>query len=151
LQAAIAVDQDVETCIQTGQSFMVETILSSPKYRDDVLTAKNLGFMFGLIYISLFPPELSPLRVSERAAKGGHDVDPATAVTRHRRSHEELRWFAPHADLLMVVDNSAPTAAPILLASRGKGRPLTYHATGVNPAVDSALQDMNAAPLFTHD
>lgn len=144
LQAAIAVDQDVESCIEAGHSFVVETVLSSGKYRDDVLMAKAKGFRFGLIYISLYPPELAPLRISERAAKGGHDVDPATAVARHHRSHEELRWFAPLADLLMVFDNSAPSAAPVLLASRGDGQALRYHALGVNPFVDRALLELTA-------
>jgi hypothetical protein len=71
----------------------------------------------------------------------------------------------------MVFDNSAPAAAPILLASRGKGRPLAYHAEGVayhaegvayhaegvayhaegvNPVVGRARQDMAAKHTFTH-
>jgi hypothetical protein len=78
----------------------------------------------------------------------------------------------------MVFDNSAPAAAPILLASRGKGRPLAYHAegvayhaegvayhaegvayhaegvayhaAGVNPVVGRARQDMAAKHTFTH-
>ena len=74
LRAAIAIDAEVEDHIRAGRSFAVETVLSSPKYRDDVLAAKASGFKFGLIYVSLYPPELSPQRVSERAAKGGHDV-----------------------------------------------------------------------------
>src|ERR1700722_11195742 len=44
LRAAIAVDRDVEACIEAGQSFVVETVLSSQKYRDDVLAAKAKGF-----------------------------------------------------------------------------------------------------------
>jgi len=141
-QAAIAVDKNVEDCIKTGHSFVVETVLSSQKYRDDVLTAKAKGFKFGLIYLSLYPPELSPQRVSERVAKGGHDVDAAKAIERHRRSHNELRWFAPQADLFMALDNSDCNAKPILLASRANGEPLKYIARGVNPAVDHALDDM---------
>jgi hypothetical protein len=71
----------------------------------------------------------------------------------------------------MVFDNSAPAAAPILLASRGKGRPLAYHAegvayhaegvayhaagvayhaAGVNPVVGRVRQDMAAKHTFTH-
>lgn len=105
----------------------------------DNIACPRSSFRFGLIYISLDPPELSPLPVSERAAKGGHDVDPATAVARHHRSHDELRWFAPQADLLMVFDNSAPTGAPVLLASRSPGQPLRHHLAGINPAVDRAM------------
>ncbi len=144
LQAAIATDQQVERCVEAGLSFVVETVLSSGKYRDDVLQAKANGFRFGLIYISLHPPELAPLRVSERAAKGGHDVDPATAIARHHRSHKELEWFAPRADLLMLFDNSAASAAPFLLASRNDGGPLQYLAPGINPSVDRALLELAA-------
>jgi predicted ABC-type ATPase len=142
LQAAAAIDGDVEACIEAGQSFVVETVLSSPKYRDDVVVAKAKGFAVGLIYVSLHPAELSPLRVSERTAKGGHDVDPAAAIARHARSHEELRWFAPRADLLMAFDNSAPSGRPVLVASRSGGQPLKHHVPGINPAVDRALRDL---------
>ena len=34
LQAAIAVDREVARCISAGRSFVVETVLSSGKYRD---------------------------------------------------------------------------------------------------------------------
>ncbi len=112
LRAAIEVDQEVEDLVKAGRSFVVETVLSSRKYRDDVQAAKRAGFRFGLIYISLYPPELSPLRVAERTAKGGHDVEAAKAVERHQRSHTELRWFAPRADILLVFDNSAPNGTP---------------------------------------
>lgn len=60
LRAAIEIDKEVEDLIKAGRSFSVETVLSSPKYRDDVLTAKASGFKSGLIYVSLYPPELSP-------------------------------------------------------------------------------------------
>jgi predicted ABC-type ATPase len=142
LKAAIAVDNDVEKCIDAGQSFVVETVLSSSKYRDDVIKAKTKGFKFGLIYISIYPPELSSLRVSERVAKGGHDVDPEKAIERHHKSHEQLCWFAPQADLFMVFDNSNCDGIPVLLASRKNGEPLKYIAQGVNPAVDFALANL---------
>lgn len=142
LKAAIAVDNEVADCIDAGCSFIVETVLSSNKYRDDVIKAKASGFKFGLIYISLYPPELSPLRVSERVAKGGHNVDHGKAINRHRKSHEQLRWFAPQADLFMVFDNSKCNGSPVLLAYRSSGEPLRYIAKGVNNAIDLALSDI---------
>jgi hypothetical protein len=91
------------------------------------------------------PPELAPKRVSERVLKGGHDVDPATAVRRYHRSHEQLRWFAPRADFLMIFDNSdnRPEAVPILLARRFPDRPLTHVQRGVNPVIDQVLTGLN--------
>ena len=139
LRAAIEIDQEVADHIRAERSFVVETVLSSRKYRDDVLAAKRAGFRFGLIYISLYPARLSPLRVAERTAKGGHGVEAAKAIERHERSHLELRWFAPRADLLMVFDNSAPHGTPQLIASRTSRKALRYLLPGVNPAVDQAL------------
>jgi predicted ABC-type ATPase len=139
LRAAIEIDKEVERCIEARRSFVVETVLSSPKYRDDVVLAKAAGFKIGIIYVSLYPPELSPQRVAERAAKGGHDVEPARAIDRHRRSHDELCWFAPQADLLMVFDNSGKDGTPILVASKLGARTLNHAHPGLNPTVDAAL------------
>lgn len=142
LQAAEFIDAQVAACIAKRRSFVVETVLSSDKYRDDVIAAKLVGMKFGLIYVSLYPPELSPQRVQERVAKGGHDVEPATAIKRYARSHQQLRWFAPKADLLMIFDNSSPSGAPVLVAQRLSGKRLQHLAAGTNPAVDAALVDM---------
>ncbi|MBF0563409.1 MAG: zeta toxin family protein, partial [Alphaproteobacteria bacterium] len=126
LRAAVEIDNEVAECIKSRVSFSVETVLSSGKYRDDLLAAKENGFKFGLIYVSLHPPELSPQRVNVRVTKGGHAVDHDKAVERHRKSHEQLRWFAPQADILMVFDNSVKDGDPVLVASRTNGRALKH-------------------------
>lgn len=143
-RAAEAIDADVVRLIGERRSFAVETVLSTPKYRDDVETAQTNGLQFGLIYVSLRSPELSPRRVSERVIKGGHAVDPETAIRRYHRSHEQLRWFAPRADFLMVFDNSAtgPDAMPVLLTTRYPDRPL-QHRLGFSPSVDQALAGLS--------
>lgn len=145
LRAAQDVDAEVARCIDAGESFLVETVLSSDKYRDDVLAAKAAGFNIGLIYISLHPPELSPLRVSERVLKGGHSVVPSKAIERYHRSHKQLVWFAARADALLIYDNSASEGTPILIASRdGPDVPLVHHAPGINPAVDDMVAKLLA-------
>lgn len=90
LKAAQEIDAEVAAAIEAGESFLVETVLSSPKYRDDLRAAKRKGFKIALVYVSLHPPELSPDRVATRVAKGGHDVDRQTAIDRHTRSHVQL-------------------------------------------------------------
>jgi predicted ABC-type ATPase len=140
LQAAQEIDAEVADCIAKGQSFLVETVLSSPKYRDDVEAAQAAGYTFGLVYVSLHPPELSPERVAIRVVKGGHAVDRQTAIERHARSHVELRWFAAKADVLAVYDNSLNDGTPRLVATRGQGERLKVHARGINPSVDKALR-----------
>lgn len=139
LQAAQEIDAEVAASIEAGESFLVETVLSSPKYRDDVRAAKRKGFKISLVYVSLHPPELSPDRVATRVAKGGHAVDRQTAIDRHARSHVQLAWFAARADVLAVYDNSSNDAVPRLIAERAEGQQLRVHAAGINPAVDKAL------------
>jgi len=146
LRAARETDAEVKATIAADRSFSVETVLSTPKYRGDVLTAKDRGFRIGLIYVSLHPPQLCSARVAERVLKGGHDVDSEAVVRRYHRSHEQLRWFATHVDYLWVFDNSQNQllTPPALLATRFPDRPLRLVQRGLNPAVDRALTDLPA-------
>ena len=105
--AAQQIDAEVEECIRSGKTFLVETVLSSDKYRDDLLEAKVKGFNFGFIYISIEPAELSPARVQLRVRKGGHDVEHDKAISRWHRSHEQSLWFGKYADAFMFFDNSS--------------------------------------------
>lgn len=139
LQAARETDAEVAASIAAGESFLIETVLSSDKYRDDVLEAKRKGFKVSLVYVSLHPPELSPDRVATRVTKGGHDVDRQTAIDRHARSHVQLAWFAARADVLAVYDNSRNDTIPQLVAERAEGQKLRVHTAGINPSVDQAL------------
>jgi len=107
LMAAQQIDDELAECIRTDRTFLVETVLSSDKYRDDLLEAKSRGFNFGFIYISIEPAELSPARIQLRVKKGGHDVDHDKAISRWHRSHEQSLWFGKYADTFMFFDNSS--------------------------------------------
>jgi predicted ABC-type ATPase len=139
LKAAQIVDTQVEESIKNGVDFLVETVLSSDKYRDDLEAAKGAGFKTGLIYVSLTPAELSPERVEERVQKGGHHVDRQTAINRYYKSHAQMAWFAARVDVLMIYDNSAVDGEPLLIASKTSGKPTAHIFPGVNPEVDLAL------------
>ena len=145
LEAARFIDARVDESISRRESFVVEPVLSSDKYRSRVVAAKAAGMRVGMIYVSVWPPEMSPKRVKVRAAKGGHDVDEAKALDRYRRSHDQLAWFAPHLDALMVFDNTATDSSATLIATKSHhGARLHIQVRGINPAVDKAL---NIRPL----
>jgi predicted ABC-type ATPase len=139
LQAAKIVDQQVLDCIDQGADFLVETVLSSPKYRDAVSKAHENGFLVSLIYVSLYPAQLSPERVSERVRKGGHNVDRQKAIDRYFRSHEQLVWFAQAVDELMIIDNSSANGEPTWLAIKAADGVVSRFIVGKNLAVDQAL------------
>jgi len=138
LRAAQIIDSMVVQYIDKRQSFLVETVLSSGKYRDDLEAAKAAGFKIGMVYISLYPPELSPLRIHERVLKGGHAVETATAIKRYHRSHQELAWFGACVDHLLIFDNSSNDGEPFLLFEANPE--ITFYRKGANPEVDKAMQ-----------
>ena len=151
LMAAQQIDAEVMDCIKTDRSFLVETVLSSGKYRDDVILAKEQGFKIIFLYVSLFPEELSPARVQLRVLKKGHDVDPEKAIKRYRSSHKEAAWFAQQADAFIAFDNSALDRKPIMVAAKLIGEELVVRKTGVNPNLDKVVRAAKAplaAPII---
>lgn len=140
LQAARETDAALAQGIAEGRPVIfIETVLSSPKYQDDVLAAKAGGYAIGLVYISVHPPELILGRIRDRVAEGGHNVPPRKALARYHRSHANLVWFAPQADLLLLYDNSSRKTGPVLIASKEAGKKLLHQAKGLNPALDHVI------------
>jgi predicted ABC-type ATPase len=147
LLAAQQTDAEVLENIRAGESFFLETVLSSPKYRQAVTEARKRGYMIGLIYVSLDPPQLSPLRVKLRVKKGGHDVDEEKAVSRYHRSHEQLRWFAKRATTFIAFDNSNPEGNIVLAAAKLAGKALVHNNRDVNPKLDGVIDSLKRKKL----
>jgi predicted ABC-type ATPase len=147
LRAARVVDQKVTDLILAGTSFLVETVLSSGKYRASVSLAQQREFQLNLVYVSVFPPELSPKRVTERVQKGGHAVAWDKAIERYHRSHQELLWFAGQANRVLIFDNSPEGGLPDLIFFNDREldvsdhRDVRFHKSGVNSVVDAAVNE----------
>jgi predicted ABC-type ATPase len=95
---------------------MVETVLSSSKFESLVLRAVAQGFTFGFVYVTVRSAELNEVRVRHRVTRGGHDVPPDRIRARRERSHAAATWFASHAHIGLVIDNSG--ASPVVLAEK---------------------------------
>src|SRR5205085_931543 len=71
--ANLAAVERIETwlykSIEVYQTIGVETVLSSPKYRELVIAAKQRGFEIRMIYIVLKSPELQRQRIGIRVAE----------------------------------------------------------------------------------
>ncbi len=117
LQAAQLADALLDDRIATGHSVIVETVLSSDKFKSRVSDARAAGFQIVLVYVSLRSAEFNVARVANRVALGGHDVPETRIRARRTRSHAMFAWFAEQADQVLVFDNS--TASPALGALKG--------------------------------
>jgi predicted ABC-type ATPase len=141
LQAARETDAALLKSIADGKPVIfIETVLSSPKYQDDILEAKARGYHIGLVYISVHPPELILGRIKDRVAEGGHNVEAHKALDRYQRSHAKVVWFAQQADSLLMYDNSSRKTGPVLVAVKEAGKKLTHKAKGLNPSLDHAIK-----------
>jgi predicted ABC-type ATPase len=102
--------------VKAYRTIGVETVLSTPKYRPLVRSAKRLGFEIRLLYVTLETVDLNISRVRERVKQGGHSVPVAKIRKRRKRSFEQLPWFLVQADFALIYDNSGSN--PKLVASK---------------------------------
>lgn len=123
LDAANAVERELQAVLRHGEAVGVETVLSSGKYRPLVEFVRGQGGFVGLIYIALASPELAAARVARRVQTGGHDVPPDKIRARWQRSLANLPGFAARASAFWVFDNSDenPAVPPPLIAAGRSG------------------------------
>jgi predicted ABC-type ATPase len=106
--------------IRVHHTVGVETVLSTPKYRQLVRLAVSLGFEIRLLFITLESAEMNIERVRLRVAKGGHGVAETKIRARRERSYAQLPWFLKKADFALIYDNSG--AAPKVLCRKQDGK-----------------------------
>jgi predicted ABC-type ATPase len=146
LQAANEIMAELEDAVVQGECVLVETVLSTGKYRAIVKEVLARGGFVGLIYVALNSAELAKQRVSNRVQLGGHDVPTESITARWHRSLKELPWFAARAHRLLVYDNSDSTlAAPPLLVAEGTSGQITIHLPHAIPDLTKALKQATQA------
>jgi predicted ABC-type ATPase len=117
--------------------FLVETVLFSDKYLDDIERALSLGYRLGVIYVGLATPDDAVGRVALRQKMGGHAVPNDRIMTRWARSIAMLGKIAPLSHRLYVYDNTG-ISSPVLIA-RGAGPRVELLAPGRIPEIDAIL------------
>jgi predicted ABC-type ATPase len=143
LEAMREVDGIVDQLVSLGESFAIETVLSTDKYKPRVEKWQKRGFRVALIFVTLATPQDSLARIQIRVAQGGHDVPADKVIARWDRSLKNLAWFASRADFAMVFDNTVPGNVedePVVLASKEIGGPLILHHPHLHPRVRDELR-----------
>src|SRR6266850_559939 len=123
IESGQAVERELRAALTRRELIGVESVLRTKKYYPLVEQVIADGGFFGLIYIALKSPKISRQRVARRVAQGGHNVPLEKLAARWTKSIENLRWFAPRASQLWVLDNSdsTPDVPPRLIAKGGGG------------------------------
>jgi predicted ABC-type ATPase len=145
--AAYYVEASARAYLTFGQSFIVETVLSSNKYRRYLADAKSNDFMIGMIYVGLSQPELAILRVQDRVKAGGHAVPEDKIRSRWNRSLDNLQWFGARVHKLLVFSNDDPSGEPILVADGVEGN-VRIFAPDALPDLTQRLRAINPQDFF---
>lgn len=116
--AILQVEAEVDACIENGRACVVETVLSSQKYRARLVAARKRGMRTGMIYVALSTVELAIMRVRDRVALGGHDVPEEKQRARWARSRANVVALMPYLDVLLVYCNDRAREEPVLVAQK---------------------------------
>jgi predicted ABC-type ATPase len=118
-RAADACEQRVRRLVEGGsRSFVIETVLSTDKYKPIVERAQEKGFHFLFVYVVLASVEEAVQRVAMRVASGGHDVPGDKVRKRWPRSLKRMPWFWRRADLAFLFFNGTSVTNPIRVAEK---------------------------------
>lgn len=111
----------IDELLQQGESFAIETTLTTRSYRQLVEQAHGKGYDVTLLFFWLHSPELAMKRVAERVSNGGHNI-PVDVI--RRRYYEGIRnFFNIYADIVdtwILADNSATPR--VIVATGGKNK-----------------------------
>jgi len=91
--------------IETGVSFIAETVFSHLSKLDLIHTARDAGYTVAL-HVVLIPENLAVERVKRRVRHGGHDVPEVKIRQRHRRLWPLVAEAIEIVDTATVYDNS---------------------------------------------
>jgi predicted ABC-type ATPase len=107
IQAGRLMIQRIMGLLMSGETFSVETTLSTRSYLSLIKQAQEKGYTVSLVYFWLNSPELAIERVRQRVANGGHDIPPLVVRRRYRSGLENLfKIYMPCVDYWMLADNS---------------------------------------------
>lgn len=107
LRAAKLSDQRLDEAIEAQENIVVETVLSSPKFRARVERARELNYVVKMVYVTLGSADLNVDRVTQRVQLGGHSVPKQKIKERWRKSINQFtNFFAWNVHVALIFDNS---------------------------------------------
>ncbi|MGN0030888.1 MAG: zeta toxin family protein [Candidatus Gastranaerophilaceae bacterium] len=90
IQAGKIVLEKLDSLLNSGKSFAIETTLAGKNHIKTIHKAKDLGYKVCLIYSYLDNPDFCENRIKVRVLNGGHDIPKEDIVRRFYRSKENF-------------------------------------------------------------
>lgn len=115
LEAAVNAEKTRELLLAQGESFTMESVLSTDRNFDLMQRARHSqNYFVHCIYVLTKNPKINMERIAARARWGGHDVPPEKVESRYRRALSKIPQLFKVCDRVEIFDNSP---------NRGEGEP----------------------------
>ena len=102
-------------CLEAGEDFVFETVLSSEEKVEFVKKAKQKGYFIRIFFVCTESPEINVSRITKRYLSGGHEVPISKVVSRYYKSLINIRRIIAFVDRAYFYDNSIENKMPRLL------------------------------------
>lgn len=117
-QAGRLMIEKINSLLEKGKDFALETTLSTKSYKSFVEKAQIKGYKITLLFFWLSSPDLAILRVKTRVAEGGHNIPENVIRRRYENGLKNFfSIFQPLVNEWLFIDNSG---TPFTLIAEGK-------------------------------
>jgi predicted ABC-type ATPase len=120
-QARLWADARRAALLETGQSFVSETVFSHASKLALIEDAQVQGFFVMLLVVALDKPERLLERVAQRVAEGGHPVPAERILARYPRTLANLTQAVRLADAAVLYDSQDVTPGTHTAVAMCKG------------------------------
>jgi len=124
-EAALEAAQQRDACIAKGQSFAMETVMSTPEKIKLMQEAKREKYHIHLEYVTTQSSTINLDRIHNRVLDGGHDVPEEKTLARYDRSMKLRPESIKTADTARVYNNSFER--PLLIAEKTKNHEILIY------------------------
>ena len=108
IQAGKLMVHRIDELLAVGESFVIETTLSTLSYVSLVRQAQEKGYTVGMLFFWIESAEMAEMRVAMRVAEGGHNIPREVIYRRYDSGLRNLfRLYLPCMDFWIIYDNSS--------------------------------------------
>lgn len=119
LEAAQKADAMRLQCVEWGEDFTFETVLSTNKKLEFLKYAKEHGYFIKGFFVLTKDASVNVLRVWERVQSGGHDVPEEKIRSRYEKSLARVQAFVDLCNICHIYDNSGSSTDRIFKKAHG--------------------------------
>ena len=114
----------INDLMKKGETFAVETTLSTHSYVNLTKRAHKSGYMVELIFLWLSSPEVAIKRVAKRVSEGGHNIPVDVIRRRYAAGIQNLiEIYSQIVDRWILIDNNTTS---VVVAETVNGETMVY-------------------------